>query len=164
MEIASFRDLYLAELQELRSLATQFNHIMQKMTDAASEPLLKDILRRQLLEADAERDRIGHLLTRHNVPADAHTDQGMEALAREADKMISLVRSEAVRDVAIIGSVQRLEHYQMAAYGTAAALAGQLDFRSDQEVLHSALERKRRADVQLTELAKGRLNPRAVAA
>ncbi len=78
--------------------------------------------------------------------------------------MMDLVKGDDLRDAALIASAQKLEHYQTAAYGTAAALAGQLDFRNDQEILHAALDRVRDADMRLTELAKGKVNPSAVAA
>ena len=87
----------------------------------------------------------------------------MEALVNEAEKMLSLLEGE-LRDAGLIASAQKLEHYEIAAYGTAAALAGQLDLRDDQRMLHDSLEEERKADAALTKLAKGEVNQDAAAA
>jgi ferritin-like metal-binding protein YciE len=74
------------------------------------------------------------------------------------------VQGDDLRDAGLIASAQKLEHYEIAAYGSAAALAGQLDFREDQKLLHSILEEERRADKLLTDLAKAEINHDAAAA
>ena len=61
----------------------------------------------------------------------------------------------------MIALAQKLEHYEIAAYGTVAALAGQLNLRDDQKALHQTLEEKKQADAVLTQLAKGEVNPGA---
>lgn len=64
----------------------------------------------------------------------------------------------------LIASAQKIEHYEIAAYGTAAALAGQLDLRDEQNMLHMSLEEEREFDAVLTRLAKGEINRDALAA
>ena len=86
-----------------------------------------------------------------------HTDQAMQALANETRKMAEIVEGNELRD-ALIASAQKLEHSGIAAYGTAAALAGQLNLRDDQKALHRTLEEKKKADAVLTQLAKGGVN------
>lgn len=93
-----------------------------------------------------------------------HTDQAMQALLNETKKMFAMLKGNDLRDAGLIASVQKLEHYEIAAYGTAAALAGQLDLRDDQKVLHKCLEEEKQTDIQLTQLAKGEVNPDALAA
>ena len=88
----------------------------------------------------------------------------MEALVNETQKMLSLLEGDDLRDAGLVASAQKLEHYEIAAYGTAAALAGQLDLRDDQRMLHDSLEEERKADAALTELAKGEVNQDAAAA
>jgi ferritin-like metal-binding protein YciE len=60
--------------------------------------------------------------------------------------------------------VQKLKHYEIAAYGTVAALAGELQFRDDEQILHESLEEQKQADVSLTMLAKQEVNPNALGA
>lgn len=77
---------------------------------------------------------------------------------------MELLEGNELRDAGLIASLQKLEHYEIAAYGTACALAGQLDLRDDQRTLHASLDEERAADATLTELAKGKVNPQALAA
>jgi ferritin-like metal-binding protein YciE len=82
----------------------------------------------------------------------------MQALVGEAEKMLTMVKGNDLRDAAMIASVQKIGHYQIAAYGSAAALAGQLDLRDDQRALHQGLDEEKDADRALTRLAKGQVN------
>jgi len=107
--------------------------------------------------------RLQSIMQNHGAKLRAHTDQAMEALVKEAEKMLSLLESDELRAAGLIASVQKLEHYEIAAYGTAAALAGELDLRDDQRMLHDSLEEERKADAALTKLAKEEVNQDAVA-
>jgi ferritin-like metal-binding protein YciE len=77
--------------------------------------------------------------------------------------MLTMVKGSDLRDAATIASAQKIVHYQIAAYGTAGALAGQLDLRDDQRMLHQSLEDEKEADEALTQLAKGEINQDAAA-
>ena len=88
----------------------------------------------------------------------------MEALLNETEKMPSLLEDDNLRDAGLIASAQKLEHYEIAAYGTAAALASQLELRDDQRMLHDSLEEERKTDAALTKLAKGEVNQDAAPA
>ena len=88
----------------------------------------------------------------------------MEALLNETEKMPSLLEDNNLRDAGLIASAQKLEHYEIAAYGTAAALASQLELRDDQRMLHDSLEEERKTNAALTKLAKGEVNQDAAPA
>jgi len=88
----------------------------------------------------------------------------MEALLNETEKMLSLLEDDNLRDAGLVASAQKLEHYEIAAYGTAAALASQLELRDDQRMLHDSLEGERKTDAALTKLAKDEVNQDAAAA
>jgi ferritin-like metal-binding protein YciE len=77
---------------------------------------------------------------------------------------MTMVKGNDLRDAALIASAQKVTHYQIAAYGTAAALAGQLDLRDDQTRLHEGLDEEKEADLLLTGLAKSEVNQDAIAA
>lgn len=164
MKISSFRDLYLAELQELRSVTVQFGEALEVMSDATSNSDLKQAFLQQREDIERETERLDQILDRHRVAADSHNDQAMEALIEEMTKMVTLVEGDQLRDAALIGSMQRLEHYQIAAYGTAATLAGQLDLTDDEKTLHAAAQKKKQADTRLSKLAKSKVNRFAMAA
>jgi len=164
MKIAKFHDMYLAELQELRSVEQQLGEVLASMEEVASNPALIDALARHREETIVQQARLEDLLKRHRADPEAHKDQAMQALVRETGKMMKMLKGADLRDAGLIASAQKLEHYEIAAYGTAAALAGQLGLRDDQKLLHESLEVEKRADALLTELARSQVNPDAVAA
>jgi ferritin-like metal-binding protein YciE len=134
------------------------------MANVASHPALKDVLIRHREETQAQKERLDSILRKHGAHRRAHTDQAMQALVRETEKMLSMLKGNDLRDAGLIASAQRLEHYEIAAYGTAAALAGQLDLRDEQRTLHESLEEEKKTDLLLTQLAKREVNQDALAA
>jgi ferritin-like metal-binding protein YciE len=162
MNISSFRDMYIAELQELVSAETQLAALLPRMATLATHTLLKHILTRHHEETRAQRLRLEAILQKHGASPRAHIDQGMQALVNESEKMLRMLEGGELRDAGLIASAQRLEHYEIATYGTAAALAGQLDLRDDQKALHACLQEEKRSDSSLTRLAKGEINRDAV--
>ena len=164
MQITSFKDMYIAELQELASMEKQLGEALQRMSRVASHPSLKDALLGHHEQTRAQIERLESILRNHGSSAYVHTDQAVEALVAETEKMLKLVKGNDLRDAAVIASAQKLEHYEIAAYGTAAALAGQLELREDQSMLHDSLEAERQIDALLTELAKSEVNQDALLA
>jgi ferritin-like metal-binding protein YciE len=164
MQITNFKDMYIAELQELASLEAQLGDALLELADMASHASLKEALADHREETLVQGQRIEAILQKHGANPRAHTDQAMHALIRETEKMAELVKGPDLRDAAMIASAQKVEHYEIAAYGTAAALAGQLGLRDDQKILHQTLEEEKAADAKLTRLAKSEVNRHAVPA
>ncbi|MGH6681205.1 MAG: ferritin-like domain-containing protein [Bradyrhizobium sp.] len=164
MQIASFKDMYLAEISELVSVEQQLSEALTRMADATSHPSLKNAFEHHRKQTLAQKQRLHTILEKHGAASPPHTDQGLLALVKETDKMIGILNGDDLRDAGLLASAQKLEHYEIAAYGSAAALAGQLDFRDDQRLLHESLEEEKQTDRRLTELAKGEINQDAVAA
>jgi ferritin-like metal-binding protein YciE len=164
MKIANFKDMYIAELQEMLSMEGQLADELPRMAEVASHRSLKHVLRHHREETQIRRQRLESILQKHGANPRAHTDQAMQALVNETEMMLGMLNGNELRDAGLIASAQKLEHYEIAAYGTVAALAGQLDLRNDQQTLHESLEEKKQADVRLTKLAKSEVNPEALAA
>jgi ferritin-like metal-binding protein YciE len=164
MEIINFKEMFLAELQELVSVEGQLADALLRMAGAASHPELKRVLVHHRAETETQGDRLITILKKHGANPTEHVDQAMEALIKETAKMLLMLKSDDLRDAGLIASVQKIEHYEIAAYGTAAALAGQLDLRDEQKMLHLSMEEEKRMDIVLTKLAKREVNPDAVAA
>jgi ferritin-like metal-binding protein YciE len=114
-------------------------------------------------ETQLQKERLDQLLQHHSADPQAHTDQAMQALVHETEKMMATVEDNDLRDAALIASAQKLAHYEIAAFGTAAALADQLGLRDDRTVLHTCLDEEKRADADLTDIAKREVNQDAVA-
>jgi ferritin-like metal-binding protein YciE len=175
MQITNFRNMYIAELQELVSMEGQLADELPRMAEAASHPSLKNILMHHRDETQVQRQRLESILQKHGANPRAHTDQAiqalvfytdqaMQALVNETEMMLAMLEGNDLRDAGLIASAQKLEHYQIAAYGTVAALAGELDLRDDQQMLHESLEEEKQADLRLTKVAKREVNPDALAA
>ena len=164
MEITTFKDMYIAELQELVSVEEQLVEALRRAAEMASNPSLKSALISHSEQALAQRERLMIILGKHGANPKAHIDQGMQALILETEKMLTMLKGDDLRDAGLIASVQKLEHYEIAAYGTAAALAGQLGLRDEQGILHNSLEEEKQTDVLLTQLAKTQVNQDALAA
>ncbi len=164
MQITSFKEMYIAELQELASLEGQLGGALLELAGVASHDALKEALSHHREETLVQAQRIESILRKHGANPRAHTDQAMQALIHETEKMTELVKDPGVRDAAIIASAQKVEHYEIAAYGTAAAMAGQLGLRDDQDILHRTLEEEKAADAKLTQLAKSEVNRQAAPA
>jgi len=163
MKINHFRDMYVAELQELVSVESQLSDSLLRMAGAATHPALKDLLLHHRGKTEAQGERLATMLRKHGANPMAHTDQAMQALIHETRKMLGILGGDDLRDAGLIASAQKLEHYKIAAYGTA-ALAGQLDLRDEQKMLHRSLDEEREFDVLLTRIAKREVNPDALAA
>jgi len=161
MQIKNFNDMYIAELQELVSVEDQLADALNKMIEVASHPALKKALMQHRDESQTNSNRLKSILEKHGAKAHLHTDQAMQALVKETKKMLRMLKGDDLRDAGLIASAQRLAHYEIAAYGTAAALAGQIDLRDEQRTLHDSLEEEKKFDVRLTELAKGEVNQNA---
>lgn len=164
MEIRNFKDMFLAELQELVDVEAQLADALLRMAGAASHPALRRVLVHHRAETETQRQRLMTILEKHGADPAAHVDQAMQALVTETMKMLAMLKTDDLRDAGLIASAQKIEHYEIAAYGTAAALAGQLDLRDEQKMLHLSLQEEKRVDILLTKLAKGEVNPDALAA
>lgn len=164
MQITNFKDMYIAELQELVSVEQQLGQALQRMAGVASHPSLKDAFETHRRQTLTQCDRLRSILQKHKADAQAHTDQALQAMIKETEKMIGMLKGDDLRDAGLLASAQKLEHYEIAAYGSVAALAGQLELRDDQRLLHDSLDEEKRTDELLTSLAKGEINQDALAA
>lgn len=161
MNVNDFKQMYLAELQELRSVEDQLTQALPKMADMAQNAQLKQGILDHLNETRSQRDRLDEILRRHGMDTREHTDGSMQAIVREADRWAGMVTDPDLRDAGLIASAQRVEHYEIAVYGTMATWAKQLGLDDDLQVLLAILDEEKRADQKLSELAKQAINPEA---
>jgi ferritin-like metal-binding protein YciE len=164
MKIDDFRQMYLTELQELRSVEDQLVAALPKMAEMVEHPQLKNAIQTHLEETRSQRDRLDGLLRGHGVDAREHQDGSMQAILREAERWAKMVSDPDCRDAGVIASAQRVEHYEIAVYGTLASWAKLLGIVEDARTLHDILEEEKRTDEKLSSLAKQVVNPEAAAA
>jgi ferritin-like metal-binding protein YciE len=161
MNVNSFRDLYIAELQEIRSVEEQLIGALPRMADVAGHAELKQGIQTHLEETRAQQARVEEILRRHNAEPREHVDQAMQAMLQEAEKWASMVQDQNLRDAGLIASAQRVEHYEIAVYGSLATWAKQLGLDEDLQALLAILEEEKRTDERLSRLAKRMVNPDA---
>jgi ferritin-like metal-binding protein YciE len=126
MATQSLKDLYVDELRDMFDAEQQVLRELPAMVEAASAPSLKRALQDHLEQTRIQIERLELILQQLGQPARGKHCAGMEGLLREGREHLSEHGPGEVRDAAIIGSAQRVEHYEIAAYGTARTFARQL--------------------------------------
>jgi ferritin-like metal-binding protein YciE len=163
MNVDNFRAMYIAELQELRSVEAQLVEALPKMADMANHPELKQAIQTHLEETRWQQSQLDEILRRYGVDPRKHVDQSMQAMLKEAEKWAGMVPDQDLRDAGLIASAQRVEHYEIAVYGSLATWAKQLGLDEDLPALLDILEEEKRTDESLSTLAKRVVNPDAAA-
>jgi ferritin-like metal-binding protein YciE len=158
--IDSMETLYLEELQELASSSAQLELLAADLEHAVEHEELRRKLRSHATLMRSRREDLERLLRARGLRAYRHPDQGMRALVEEARKMASIA-DPAVRDAALVDSLQRLLHYQIAAHGSTAAHAHALGEDEAAARLAECCDRDKSLDAELSGLATELLNPRA---
>jgi ferritin-like metal-binding protein YciE len=131
------------------------------MADLASHSELKQAIRAHFDETRLQQDRLDEILRRAGAEPREHVDQAMRAMLQEAEKWARMVEDPDLRDAGLIGSAQRVEHYEIAVYGSLATWAKQLGLEEDMHTLLGILDEEKRADEKLSTLAKRVVNPDA---
>ncbi|HEY1462868.1 MAG TPA: ferritin-like domain-containing protein [Terriglobales bacterium] len=149
----SLRKLYVNQLQMLVSTEEQIIDALPKMIEKATDTQLKQAFTSHLQETKAQLARLQQLLTKSTGEATSVKCKALAALVTEAEDMIKDTSDESVRDVALISAAQRVEHYEMAVYGTVRYFAEILGETSDASLLEQTLNEEKHADHLLTEIA-----------
>jgi len=167
MKIETMEDLFAHDLQDLRSAETQLVEALPKMAAAASDPELKRAFTQHLKQTEKHVTRLDAALKQIGKGPGREKCKGMQGLIEEGESAIEDVADPQTRDAALIGAAQRVEHYEIAGYGTARAHAEVLGMKDMVDLLQTTLDEEGEANKLLTQLADGRMatgvNERAVA-
>lgn len=148
--INSLKDLLVDELKDLYSAEKQLVKALPKMAKAASNEELKEGILAHLEETKGHVERLEEAFGKLGVAAKAKTCEAMKGLIKEGEEAIELDAPDSVRDACIIGAAQRVEHYEMAAYGTARAFAEALGEDDVVELLQETLDEEGETNKKLT--------------
>ena len=157
MELQSLNDVLVHELKDLHSAETQLLDALPKMAQAASNDELRQAFEHHL---DETRDHVGRLqdiFGQIGTSPGGELCKGMQGLIKEGEETISTDGDPAAKDAALIAAAQRVEHYEIAAYGTARTLADELGIDEAKELLDQTLDEESNADKLLTKIATGGL-------
>ncbi|HYF13936.1 MAG TPA: ferritin-like domain-containing protein [Phycisphaerales bacterium] len=154
MKIKSMSELLVHELQDLCSAEEQLIKALPKMAKHAVDPRLKEAFEEHLDVTKAQYEKVKEILKSLDETEGREKCAGMAGIIKEGDKVLKLEMPEQVKDAALISAAQRVEHYEIAGYGTARAFAELLGQRKIATVLEEILEEERDADEKLNEVAQ----------
>lgn len=151
----NLKDLLLEELKDLYSAEKQIVKALPKMIKGASSEELKAAMKEHLEVTKAQVTRLEEVFGHLDQKPKAKHCKGMEGLLAEGAECLEEGDAGPLRDLQLIGAAQRVEHYEVAAYGTAKAIAQQLELSEVEELLNETLMEEEETDKKLTEVAEG---------
>lgn len=155
--IANLHDLLTHELKDLHSAESQIIVALPKMIKATTNEQLQKALEEHLAITKQHLHRLETIGQEITFKVDEKVCEGMKGILAEGEKGLKEISDEATKDAAIIASAQKVEHYEIAAYGTAIEYAHQLELPSVGELLSHTINEEKQADATLSKLAKGNL-------
>ena len=155
MQLNSLKDLYVEQLRDLYSAETQLVGALPKMAQAASSADLKKAFQQHLDETRTQKQRLEQIFSEIGTSPEGETCKAMEGLIKEGEQVIQANGDPKVKDAALIAAAQRVEHYEMAGYGTVRTYANELGFSNAKSLLQRTLDEEGNADKKLNALAEG---------
>lgn len=154
MHLETLQDLFEHEVADLFSAEQQLVAALPKMAQAASNQELKQAFEHHLQETRDHVRRLEEIRSQIGSSTSEHCD-GMEGLISEGEEIVNGDGMAAVKDAALISAAQRVEHYEIAAYGTARTLADEIGLDDAKDLLDQTLDEESNADKLLTKIATG---------
>ncbi|MGE0310065.1 MAG: ferritin-like domain-containing protein [Lautropia sp.] len=161
MALKSLDDLFVHELSDIYNAEKQLTKALPRLARAASNPKLSQIFESHLQETTGQVERIDQLVDKLQLRIKRVKCHAMEGLIEEGREVIDEIAQGPVLDAALIASAQKVEHYEIASYGTLCALASQLGHKDAIKLLKATLDEEKAADRKLTELAESDQNAKA---
>jgi len=161
MQLDTLKDLYVEEIKDLYSAEKQMIRALPKMAKAATDKQLQQAFRTHLRQTAEHAARLEQICKDLGVSPRGKKCVGMEGLIEEGSELIKENPNTDVLDAGLISKAQRVEHYEMAGYGTVRTYARQLGFESHAELLQQTLNEEGQTDHLLTALAESGINVEA---
>lgn len=154
MAIKTLEDLFIHDLSDIYSAEKQITRALPKMARAATDEKLIAAFQQHLEETHGQIERLDRLVEKtEGVRIKRMKCHALEGLVEEAQEIIESVEAGPVRDAGLIGAAQKVEHYEIAAYGTLHALAIQLGYKEAAQLLAETLQEEKDTDKKLTTIA-----------
>lgn len=162
MKLESLQDLLVEQLQDLYDAEHRITKALPKMAKAAASPELTAAFQKHLEETEGHVERLDQVFSHLGVKAKKKTCKAMQGLIEEGEETIKEDADPEVKDAALIAAAQRIEHYEMAGYGTVRAYAKLLKEPEVLKLLKATYAEERATDEALSELAESTINLEAV--
>ena len=164
MTLKSAQDLLLNELRDIYDAEKQLVKALPKMAKAASSEQLRQAFQGHLEETKSQVERLERAFARLDTRTRGKRCAAMEGLVEEASQMMEEIKIPQILDAALIAGAQKVEHYEIAAYGSVRALAEACGHQDVAQLLDETLEEEKAADQKLNQIALSEVNPSALAA
>lgn len=159
--IKNLKDLFYHEIQVLWSAEAMLVEAMPKMIARAKNEGLKNLLAMHLAETDQHKVALEMICKELNIDPEGDFNPGMKGILEEGDKVMAKDATDEAMDATLIAGAQKVEHYEISGYGSAAHYAEMLGLDAIASRLRLTLEEEQQADTKLNFLAKNLVNPRA---
>ena len=166
MKIETLEDLFVEQLCDIHFAETKLTKALPQMAKHATDPKLKQGFEKHLKETNDQIAKIERVMASLGLKVKSEKCEAILGLIKEADDLIAHIKDKEVLDAALVLAAQKVEHYEIATYGSLCAIARRLGYDAEAEILHSILEQEKATDEALTKLAESApgLNQRAKAA
>ena len=161
MKIKTLEDLLTDELKDLYSAENQITKALPKMAKTTQSRELRTAFEEHLKQTENHVRRLEQACNDLNISPKGKKCVGMEGLIEEGKEIMTNGSDPSAVEAGLIAAAQKVEHYEIAAYGTAAAHARQLGFNSIAQLLDQTLEEEKMTDEKLTKLAENQVNVQA---
>ncbi|MCW3060982.1 MAG: ferritin-like protein [Capsulimonas sp.] len=163
MELKELNDLYIDELKDLYNAEHQILEALPKMADTATSPKLKKAFQTHIKQTEVHVQRLEQIFEKLGEKPTGKVCKAMKGLVAEGAEMIKEDATPYVKDAGLITSAQRVEHYEMAGYGSVRTFAKTLGYDDAAALLQQTLDEEQQTDLNLTSLAEATINDKAMA-
>jgi len=159
--LESLDDLLQDELKDIYDAEKQITKALPKMAKKASSEELRQAFEEHLRQTEQQIERLEQVFEQLEIPARGKPCEGMKGIIREGQDMISDAEDDATRDALMIAAAQKVEHYEIASYGSARTWATMLGKNEVASLLEETLEEEKETDQKLTGIAESMVNQEA---
>lgn len=161
MAVKTVQDLFVEELRDIYSAEKQLTKALPRMAKAATAPELKRCFELHLEQTKGQIERLDQVFEQLDMAKRAKKCEAMEGLIEEARSTMEEIEDKSVLDVGMIVNAQKVEHYEIAGYGSLVALASQLGHKEIAGLLEQTLNEEKETDQKLNQVALSVVNPAA---
>ena len=161
MNVQTIEDLFVEQIQDLYDAEQRLVKALPKMAEASTNSELRSAFENHLRQTEGHMQRLEQVFAELGQDPAKETCEAMKGLIKESEEMMD-IKDPAIRDAALIAAANRVEHYEIAGYGTARTLAASLGLSQSRSLLEQTLEEEKKADAKLTQIAEQTVNQQAM--
>jgi ferritin-like metal-binding protein YciE len=163
VRITTMQDLFLEQIEDLYDAENRLVKALPKMAEAATTPELQDAFEEHLRQTEGQVRRLEQVFGELGKSPTKHTSEAMKGLIEEGEDIVKNTEESPLRDAGLIAAANRVEHYEMAGYGSARNFAQTLGLNRSVQLLEQTLNEEKQADETLNRIATQTVNKQAVA-